>query len=198
MKNHILILFLIAFTSCKSQSVNIKNWNGNYVANTYYEDIDNELNQFEGTYQFTNGNNELTFTFKKQLKYYNTSYYQDLLTGEYKYKEGGVILVDNLNRINQNLLNKYSHDICGNTLIYNDMKPNCDNCLPNQLRADLIFFGRSNNDNGGSIVIQKFNENGQEKIKIIIFYLARIINPGDAMPLDPKLPSGEYTLTRIY
>lgn len=182
--------------SCKSQTINIKTWDGTKTNGAYYKDVDNELNQFEGTYKYVNGNNELTMVFKKHINFYMFPYSEDLLAGEIKYKKDGVTLFDNLNKINQNLTNKYLHDICGNSLITNTVRPICEDCLPNQFRARLIFFGRSNNDIGGSVFLQKFTEGGQEKMKVLILYGERSYQDGEPI-LSPLIPWGYYVLTKI-
>jgi len=195
MKNLVLIFSVLIITaSCKSQVINIKDKNGTRQNGAYYKDVDNELNQFEGTYQYVNGNDELTIVFKKHVHFYLTPYAEDLLLGEIKYKKNGLVLFDNLSKINDNLTNKYDHDICGNSLLTNTgHRPVCDDCQPNQYRVSLIFFGRSNNARGGSIILKKFTENGQEKMKITVLYLGAISSP----ILDPLIPWGDYVLTRI-
>jgi hypothetical protein len=124
-----------------------------------------------------------------------TPYTEDVLVGEIKYKKDGVVLFDNLNKINLNLPNKYSHDICGNTLVPAVGIPPCDDCLPNQYRASLIFFGRQNNK-GGGIYLQKIIDNGVEKIKVLILYTNSIVYDNDPIPV-PLISYGEYVLTRI-
>ena len=53
----------------------------------YYKDIDNELNQFAGTWIYTNGNEKYSLDFKKLIKeefQWGPHYYKDLLVGGYK------------------------------------------------------------------------------------------------------------------
>ncbi|MGV3695586.1 DUF6705 family protein [Flavobacterium sp.] len=197
MKN-IIIIIIASFVSlsCKSQTINIKDWDGTPSNGAYYKDIDNELNQFEGTYRYINGNDELTMVFKKHVNFYAPPYSEDLLTGEIKYKKDGVVLFDNLSKINDNLENKYLHDICGNSLISNTTRPECDDCQLNQFRARLIFFGISNNNVGGSVYLQKFMESGQEKIKVLFLYRSQSYMEGQDVP-TPLIPWGYYTLTKI-
>jgi hypothetical protein len=197
MKKLILIIIVLFSQYCFSQTINLKVWNGDIINGAYYKDIDQELNQFEGTYQLitNNGNDELTMVFKKHTEFYMTPYTEDVLVGEIKYKKDGIVLFDNLNKINLNLPNKYSHDICGNTLVPAGGIPPCDDCLPNQYRASLIFFGRQNNK-GGGIYLQKIVENGVQKIKVLILYTNSIVYDNDPVPV-PIISYGEYILTRI-
>lgn len=199
MKTIILLLAITLAITCNSQIINLKDLDGSRITNAYYKDVDNELNQFEGTYQYTNGDDELTIVLKKFENSNIADYAEDLLTGELKYKKNGVVLFDNLSKINDNLPNKYFHDICGNTLITNGARPICNDCLPNQWRARLIFFGRSNNDNGGSIVLKKYIENGVEKLKVFIQYIALPVDINDPDPLPVLIPGSQYfELTRIF
>lgn len=198
MKNMILVLSLIISSSLYSQIINIEGWDGEYSDGAYYKDINNHLDQFEGTYRYTSGSEELTIVFKKFTNQFNGVYYQDLLAGEIKYIKDGVILFDNLSKINQDLPNKFLHDICGNTIIKNTSRPVCPDCYENQKRTRLVFFGRDNNDNGGGMVVQKIIQSGQpEKIRIYILNDTRIWIEGQQEPLPSKIIGNEYILTRI-
>jgi hypothetical protein len=197
MKNLIILLCLLSFSIIHSQIVDIEYWDGEEVTGTYYKDLNNHLNQFEGTYKYTTGSEEFTLVLKKFVNNYNSVYYQDLLAGEIKYVKNGIIIFDNLNKINQNLANKFLHDICGNSVIKSFDRPLCDDCIINQKRVKLIFFGRNNNQRGGNMVLQKIIEHSQpQKIKIKIFYSNFVQVEGDAERLDPIIPSGEYTLIK--
>ena len=190
---YICITIAFVFTiSCNSQIINLKDKNGTRIDGAYYKDVDNELNQFAGTYQLisNSGEDEMTIVFKKFTNCYNTKFYQDVLAGEIKFKKDGVLYFNNLNKINENYNNKYLHDICGNTLMANQTRPVCDDCLPNQFRARLIFFGR-NNGCGGYVILQKIND-GQEKIKASFFFNCGTV--GDN--LDSYISGGDYILTK--
>jgi hypothetical protein len=195
MKKIILICSIFSIT-LNAQIVNIENKNGTRTNGYYYKDVNNHLNQFVGTYKYENGNEKITMIFKKIINHYNGEYYQDLLVGEVKYEKNGIVLFDNLSRINQNLPNPYSHDICGNSIIENLTRPVCEGCTTNQKRARLIFFGRDNND-GGTIILQKIIITGQpDKLKIWLHYDNRIILEGEPTPPDALIRSGYYTLIK--
>lgn len=199
MKNILFIILGLAFSSSiYSQIINIEGWDGEQTAGAYYKDVNNHLNQFEGTYRHANGNEELTIVFKKFTNLFNGEYYQDVLAGEIKYKKDEIVLFDNLSKINQNLPNKYLHDICGNSILKNTSRPICPDCYENQKRARLIFFGRHNNDEGGAIILQKIIQEGQpERMRIYIMYTNQLWIQGQPEPLPAKIRSGEYILTRI-
>ncbi|MEX0594925.1 MAG: DUF6705 family protein, partial [Candidatus Paceibacterota bacterium] len=171
MKKILLNIILLLSLSANAQIINLEEWDGTRVENAYFKDINNFFNQFEGTYTYSNGTTELTIVFKKFTNWYNSGYYEDLLAGEVKFIKDGDLKFDNLSRINQNLSNKYQHHIIGNSIITPLDRPVCADCLQNQKRAKLIFFGRENNF-GGTIFLQKLPAQiGQpEKIKIFILY----------------------------
>ena len=200
MKQLFILIYILFTLSCKSQIINLKDKDGTRIDGAYYKDVDNELDQFVGTYKLisNNGLDEMTMVFKKFVNYYNNKFYQDILVGEMKYKKDGVLYFDNLNKINENYQYKHKHDIAGNTLLANQTRPVCYDCTPNQYRAELIFYGRSNNNGcGGYIVVKKFTENGQEKIKVTFYFVYDGQVEGE--PENPKsyFPGGDYILTKV-
>ena len=180
-----------------AQIINLEEKDGTRIENAYYKDVNNFFDQFEGTYSYTNGTTELTMVFKKITNWYNSGYYQDLLAGEVKFVKDGVLKFDNLSRINQNLAHKYEHHIIGNSIIQPSELPVCSDCLANQKRARLIFFGRENNF-GGTIFLQKLpSQMGQpEKIKIFILYSTNWSIEGQIEPQLPLISFGEYILVK--
>ena len=195
MKN-ILILLLLSSTLIQAQEINLEDKDGTRITGAYYKDINNHLNQFEGTYKYTQGNTELTMVFKKIVEYNNGVYRQDLLIGEVKFVKDGLILFNNLSKINTVYPNQFSHDIVGNTIIKPTSRPVCVGCTANQKRARLIFFGNDNNM-GGSIILQKLTESNQpEKLKINIMYRNSIWLPGEPEPLDALIKNGEYIMIK--
>lgn len=66
---------------------------------TYFKDVNNLMDPYQGTWKYTDGNKEFTLVLIKQIKYhYNdnaaTNYYEDRLVGYYIYKENGEIIAD--------------------------------------------------------------------------------------------------------
>jgi len=197
MKNITILLLLLITISCKAQTINLKNKNGTRIDGAYYKDVDNQLDPFVGTYQLmsNNGNDEMTIVFKKFVDHNNNKFRQDILVGEIKFKKEGVLYFDNLNKINANYDFKHRHDIAGNTLMSNTTLPPCSDCLPNQFRARLIFFGRDNNC-GGHVILQKIIENGQEKIKVDFWLDCGPLAYDEPDPV-PFIKGGDYILTKL-
>jgi hypothetical protein len=65
MKKIVVIVIVLISNLSTSQTINIKNKNGTRIDGAYYKDVDFELNQFEGTYQYlaNNGDDNLTIVF---------------------------------------------------------------------------------------------------------------------------------------
>ena len=91
---HIIIILIttISFFNCKAQSpiLSIDELGRNNLNNAYYKDLNNELNPFEGTWLYANGNTSLKIVLVKKPMYFNGKYYEDLIIGEYQYIENGV------------------------------------------------------------------------------------------------------------
>ena len=89
MKNILNIVTLLLISINTYAQVNITDYDGKPTVGTYYQDFDNLLDPFVGTYVYTNGNFEkLTFEFRKMIhSNSNNLYYEDLLVGEYKYEK---------------------------------------------------------------------------------------------------------------
>ncbi|MEX2349794.1 MAG: DUF6705 family protein [Flavobacteriaceae bacterium] len=99
MKNINILLFLsIIFTiSCKAQTiVPLKTSPLDAPENAYYKDLNNELNKFEGTWQYANGNTSFTMVLEKKIKVDMDDYYNDKIVGWYKYIENGQVIINTL------------------------------------------------------------------------------------------------------
>ena len=70
MKNLNYIFLLLIAVSCRAQSpvMNILDWNGLVIQNSYLKDANNDLDAFEGTYIYTNVDTIFKIKIKKSLK----------------------------------------------------------------------------------------------------------------------------------
>lgn len=84
MKN-ILLLFTLFIFSCKAQQIIPLETKGIPVENTYYKDLNNDLDPYLGTWKGTFENKTFIITFSK-YKNFNSlfEYYKDRLAGKYK------------------------------------------------------------------------------------------------------------------
>ena len=167
MKNikFILIYSLILLgINCKAQSpiIDLNDRNGTIINGAYYKDVNNLLNQFEGTYVLNDGVNYLKIVFQKKTMQYTGSCYQDLLIGEYQYKENGVEKINTLSKLTTPLAHVYHHSLAGNHFLYNHTPFD-------QFTTDNFRFSTAIQIPGGidaDLDIRKCIVNGQEAIQI--------------------------------
>ena len=164
-KNIIITISCILFgIGCKAQNpiYDLTHSRLNLQENTYIKDINNILNQFEGTYVYDDGVNYLKIVFQKKIMQDAGNYYEDLLIGEYQYKKNGVEIINTLNKLTTPLTNVYDYSIDGNYFLNNhtpfddyttdNFRINLGMDVPNGIYADLD--------------VRKCVVNGQEAIQI--------------------------------
>ncbi|WP_160138050.1 DUF6705 family protein [Chryseobacterium sp. c4a] len=102
MKQIIYILILFTF-SCKAQQVLPLNTSANKVVpNTYFKDLDNELNYYTGTWKATFQDKTITLQIKEEIKasiqLFDKNFYKDQLFVRYEVKKSNKILESTLNK----------------------------------------------------------------------------------------------------
>ena len=162
MKN---IIYIITFTlltlSCKAQIIGLEDQASN-EGGYYYKDLNNTLNDFEGTYLYTNGNTSLEFILqKKTASNRNNVFTEDLLIGGYRYVKNGVELFNTLNDINTFQSNGRVYSINGNNICKG--KYRCLECGTQEKWLEItikeinhvhsMFVRKTNNVDGEAISI---------------------------------------------
>jgi len=135
----------------------------------YYKDFNNTLNQFEGTYLYTNGNTFFKIILQKKVQSnYNDYCQEDILIGAYKYVENGITKVDVLNDINNIYADGWDYKISGNFILTGNTL-GCTDCSLNEkwIRGSIEDPVSGSVD---TLFIRKVTENGQEAIKIWIYH----------------------------
>jgi len=151
----------------------------------YYKDINNELDDFEGTWLYINGNTSLKIILRKEVMFYNGDYYEDVMVGEYRYIENGVELVNTLDNIN--VTNVYEHNIYGQDLYYNCALLPVSDCIDGEVRLSISLFD-VNDIHGADFFLHKRIVNGHEALRVFYaFEYPKAIPEGSTMP-DPTLP----------
>ncbi|WP_054850771.1 DUF6705 family protein [Olleya sp. ITB9] len=189
MKKIILIITIgLIFYNCKAQSpvLNMETtFSSDVPVNAYYKDANNILNNFEGTWLYTNGNNSLKIILVKSTQHFNGKYYEDLLIGGYQYIENGVEKINTLTDAdNLNLGDNAS--IEGNN-IYNNCKYSpVDDCVDGEKNLHLSIKDVPLEGHIGDLRLFKRTINGQEvlKVNISMNYLRDV---SGELP-DPTLP----------
>ena len=203
MKNLIKILIICSFISCKAQT--IENYEGKcagYNSNTYYNDINNRLNHYEGTWKYQNGNEILLIKLRKVLNTRTNGSTEDILIGEYKYIDNaGVEKINTLAAFNTNNLNQSFHAIYIHC-IDNFSKPVCDICDPNIKRV-LGMFRDPNKDVAGSMYMGKTMVGSDEAIQMYLISDGNQVTNNSPDGLDLQftyvgvtIKKGGYTLIK--
>ena len=194
-------IFIFAIgVSCHAQSpiVNILDDTSSAITNTYYKDVNNLLNQFEGTYLYTNGNTSLKIVLIKKIQQFNGRYYEDLIIGEYQYIKDGIEKGNTLSEISSIYNNQRVHNIDGNSIQDNNARIwKCPQCSTG---TKLLVTGIRDalSDRFAYLSIRKTIVGNQEAINIKISQVVNAVHiQGTPEPASFSLPLGEYTLIKL-
>ena len=213
MKNTFYIIVFSLFTSLTIQAQNYTQIIDLYDSNAelgkngiYYKDTQGYLNQYVGTWLYTNSMTSLKITFQKeyfaQQNAFGT-YYSDVLVGKYEYIVNGVTVFSTLNNLNILNTSPYTYNIF-------DLNryPNYENCyqciIPNQRL--VLYYDEPTNDNSslmGLMYIHTFIENGQTKLYMSLYtdYNGMDISKYNihlpATTTQLTLPEGEYIFNKV-
>ena len=216
MKKILIFILFFAFMS-KAQSqmtiIDFDNYANDLDSQNYYmKDINNYLDQFEGTWKYINGNSEIELVFKKKTftDHPNPSMtvMQDELVGECRYVKNGVEVLNTLQNIDVNHIMSVEYNISGGVRTSNDRGTiPCYMCtVPNQRL--WVDYDESTNDNEclyGSVLIHTFVENGQTKL---FFSIRKRLKEGfscvkksddtqSATYFDLEIADGEYIFVKV-
>lgn len=169
MKNIIITIFNFTLATCFSQNpiLPIDNLGWKNTDGAYYKDINNELDNFEGTWLYTNGDTSLEIILVKYPQLYNGKFYQDRIIGGYRYVENGIEKVNTLTDSNNPNLG-ISASIVGNNIHSNCRYLPVDDCLESEKSLDLSIDDPNSDKHWGVLRIFKRTINSQEAIKINI------------------------------
>ncbi|AWH85615.1 hypothetical protein HYN59_11070 [Flavobacterium album] len=205
MKNTILIISAIFALSCKAQTPVKSLYEDNMdIPGAYYKDSFNDLNNFVGTWKYTNGTTSLTITLqKKEMQSFdngNIQYYEDVLIGEYKYIENGVEKISTLSSLTFNSSN-WKHNIVGNVIIGPGMMY-CQDCGPNE-RKILLAFSDPTRDIFGfepEMIFQRNDNGGTQRLKLLFKNTGVRMKKFEETEISPytsyTIPFGEYMLVK--
>jgi len=197
MKYFIVLLTFLSI-GCKSQSqiVNILDFNGKPITNTYYKDNDNLLNPYSGTWIYNKGGKYIKMVLTKKIKFYDGKIYEDTIIGGVEYKVNNVTVVNTLSYINNTTFNNpVLYPISGNFLFNKDFYPKCPECEPNELRL-LFIYSEPNKAGSGRLVLRRISVNGQEALKIEHRSGTIMYKDGEPLPEAYILPDGNYVFIK--
>ncbi|HLA55911.1 MAG TPA: DUF6705 family protein [Flavobacterium sp.] len=135
------VLLFTVLIDCKAQSYDLYNSDYGSVNNGYYQDLNNLLDPYIGTWTFDNGSENFTITLLKKKMYTNGAlkYYEDVIVGEYRYVQNNEEKVNTLSLLDANYNSKVEYNLYGNLLISNEHIPQCTTCAVNEKRLKLQF-----------------------------------------------------------
>jgi hypothetical protein len=191
------ILFLYATIGCKAQTpvIDIEDNQGYDVKGAYYKDTKKQLDPFEGTYIYTNGNTTLKIVLQKKTMstFPSRKYYEDMIIGEYQYIENGVEKRNTLAKFNEKYINGSNHSINGNLLLVGTYR-GCNDCAANEKRlaaglVDYVAHALAN------IQLRRITVNGKAAIKLNLYWEMRSKKEGQVL-LEPFIAPGDYILIK--
>lgn len=203
MKKIIIITLLIFVSKSKAQTIIPLYQSDKNVEGAYYKDINNDLNNFVGTWKYTNGTTSLTIVLqKKEMQYYNDgyiNYYHDVIIGGYRYVENGLEKINTLSQLQLNLMNAGSYYLYGDGLLGQNSS-GCPDCGPNE-RKLLVGFVDPDRDIFGMESLMTFRRADQGNVQRLrlIFYLISggIEEPGQVSQFPSyTVPFGEYIMIK--
>lgn len=189
MKKIILTITIgLALYNCKAQSpvLNMETtFSADVPDNAYYKDVNNVLNNFEGTWLYTNGNTSLKIVLIKSTQFLNSKFYEDLLIGGYQYIENGEEKINTLTDADDPSIGRDA-SIKGNNIYNNCRYLPVDDCIDNEKNLHLSINDVTSDGHIGALRLFKRIINGQEALKanIIMNYL---LDVSGELP-DPTLP----------
>lgn len=196
MKNILFSLAILTAFSCKSQIIPQNNAYVDIPNNAYIKDTENFLDNFVGTWQYQNGNEQFTITLSKVLHHDYGSYYNDIIIGEYKYIDSnGTLLVNTLSDMNSpNFPGPLYHNIAGATSLVRLQYPKCPECDMGEYRIKSDFSDPDREYQSIEIVFRSISTT-QIKVKLYRsgFSTTTDLNAPDEM----RVPAGEYLMNKI-
>ncbi len=115
MKNLVLTMLISSLVSCQTV-VDLHNTYPINTPNTYYKDIGNRLDSFEGTWVFDNGISYIKIVMIKKIKFPVWQYFEDCIIGSFQYKKNGIEIINTLNEINSSQTHPINYPIFGDRL----------------------------------------------------------------------------------
>lgn len=210
MKDIAFLLFILFASNCKAQSPIIPLNNSEYedIRGAYYKDTENFLQQFEGTWLYSNNGIILKIILKKKEMFYLNgsilNFYTDYIVGEYQYVKNNLEMQNTLGNINMNHQEISDYNIYGNIMTKGIKFPAaCPECQPGELRLKTFYTEPTRRNVEGldaQMVFRRFTENGVTKLKVWFYKVSGSYRvTWDGQPSDVEthlLPYGEYVLIK--
>jgi len=193
-KIHFIIFLLFLVNSNAQTNIRaLKMRGGPIVAGTYFQDMDDDIDSFQGSYEYNNNGIVFRIHLLKKTMVHVDNYYEDTLIGEIEYYENGTPLVNTTAQLNTNFPDQYKHAIAGSEIRDNGFA--CSDCTPGEIILETSIW---DSRLGGELTLRKTTVNGIPAIKLYKYTYAsfRARQQGDPYIL-PVIPSGDYIMVKI-
>jgi len=203
MKNILIVLTIAPFWSCKGQTILPLSNSDMDVEGAYYKDVNNDLDNFIGTWKYATGTTSLTITLQKKIMQNfddgHIQYFEDIIIGGYKYIDNGIEKINTLPQLATTLSDNYSYHIVGNVIAEYDSSY-CIGCSSGD-KAILLQFSDPDREILGmepEIIIRRVDEGGIQKVKLIFRTISGpIVRDGQLLLYTSyTIPFGEYLLVK--
>jgi hypothetical protein len=196
MKKIQLIILLLFLVNSNAQSVirALKmNEGGPIAAGTYFQDMDDDIDSFQGSYEYSNNGIVFRIHLLKKTMAHVANYYADTLIGEIEYYENGSQLVNTAAQLNTNFSNIHDHAIAGAQIRDNGF--GCPDCTPGEIILESSYF---DSRLGGELTLRKTTVSGIPALKVNLYAYAssKIRHSGDPIVL-PVIPTGDYIMVKL-
>lgn len=182
---------------CKAQTIVPLDADEEQSTSTYFKDTNMDMDKFVGTWVFNDGSGKiLTITLQKKLMVPFDNHFEDLLIGEYKYEINGYTVVNTLPLLNDTNIVGLEHKISGREIYPNNMFVPCPSCSPTEKRFTLSFEDPLRPYLMAAINLRYLIGVTPEKLQATIYQQDAVILPNDYSLSQPRVPFGEYVLTK--
>ena len=209
-------ILIITLFSCKAQIVPLDTRISSIQDGSYVKDINNELDNFIGTWVYSNANKVFTITIQKQVHTFNGKYYQDYLIGEYAYTINGITIIDTLSELpdetdddvdestedgltDDNTLGIQPQNVSynlGGRYIVTGPDHSCTDCAINERRIDMYFVDPERKYLSTNLFLRYLvGETSPEKITATIRARSGTVTPLDGFD-SPRVPYGTYLMEK--
>lgn len=203
MKNLYYILITLFIINGYSQCNNIVNLDGEFRSvylgeqGYYYKDLNNVLNNFEGTYLYNNGSISFKMKLLKKIMSKNGTYNcEDMLIGGAEYITDGLLIWNTIPLLNTFFDDGDKYKFSASNIYTGDDR-GCDECGINEKWLGG-YITDPITDQSCEIFIRKIIHNGQEAIKISfhIDITRRFYKEGTTPPPPMNIPYEDMILIK--
>lgn len=189
---------IISSVSCKAQVSPLYKADPDLPEGTYFKDMDNDLDKFVGTWKWQNGNDEFIVVLEK-IEYVidpDGEFYNDMLSGEYKYIENGSELFNSLSRLNDSSITPWQNYLTLLIILHKNSPPQCEVCDIAERRVTLSLHDPERDWVPARITLRHVMENGVEKLEAFVHGGGAVVQPNENAPTWIRVPMGNYVMVK--